>query len=84
MILKIIKYNDGETPRPADELILESKKFLITSAEDTPISPDFENWINDHDGKLPLWLVRLNAGESYLFDTAYLMNNNGKTIQKYG
>jgi hypothetical protein len=43
-----------------------------------------ENEIHDEDVIFMSWLYDLEAGDIYLFDVAYLLNDKGDTIEKIG
>ena len=94
MILRMIKYNEqiekDRVPDPADQIMIESSKIMITCGINNQGNLNCINLINESkvgenelcSGK-PVWEV-IHKGEVFLFTDAYLMNNDGKTIERYG
>jgi len=84
MILKILHWE--QEGLPASELTLEDNNFLIRGYKkhdpiecDCKYLPKYKDC--ESDG---VFLSVTHKGQQYVFQEAYLMNNDGKTIQKYG
>ena len=84
MILKILHWR--EEGLPADELVLEADSFLIQSIDVKQSIPCNSIYLPKHKECKPEggFYSISHKDNCYIFQTAYLMNNNGKTIQKYG
>jgi hypothetical protein len=85
MILKIISFpKNKDEPMPADTLLIESNKILIVPGDDDNGNLNHTNMVNNEEMKnKPVWKV-IHNGEHFLFTDAFLMNNDGKTIERYG
>jgi len=80
MILKILHKPTNRDINAKTEHIFEASSFIISKCTVDDLNQCSCNLSNHKEMD---WIVCTNDG-SYIFDEAYLMNNDGKTIQKYG